>query len=338
MVPKQPVARNNVSHYRLVMSCDLYVRVECDSGRRVWCVGGVLPCVGCQSACAVHRPNGTRARNAPFRIAPAPLRNRQIAFGGGRFPARRISHRCVPLKGALGRAVGTGARALPRGGHSAPACPSSVGSAPHPPMSGIRLGRNTSRRRLPPLCGDACIPPPVRAPAPFPPHVRWRATGTCPFLRCASRAPYKEQGERVGSQLPVEFSRHPSPFSAMVARSGLDGRRHEAEAVTAGDADGGKRDAADPATGGIPTEPGDGRPRRMRTRRPVGIRRSRRCADPTATLWLSADRMCWAGNAAAVSRTRAGQRDAWRWTRPRRQSGDCRAGRGRSQALSATGG
>jgi len=27
--------------------------------------------VGCPSACAVHRPNGTRARNAPSRIAPA---------------------------------------------------------------------------------------------------------------------------------------------------------------------------------------------------------------------------------------------------------------------------
>ena len=143
-------------------------------------------------------------------------------------------------------------------------------------------------------------------------------------------------------------------------RSGLEWRRHEAEAVTAGDADGGKRDAADPATGGIPTEPGDGRPRRIRTRRPAGIRRSRKCAGakrredsakpnpkgaqastcaaPTATRWLSADRMCWAGNAAAFSRARAGRRDDWRWTRPRRQSGDCRAGRGRSQAPSATGG
>ena len=29
-----------------------------------------MPCVRCQSACAVHRPNGTRARNAPSRIAP----------------------------------------------------------------------------------------------------------------------------------------------------------------------------------------------------------------------------------------------------------------------------
>ena len=38
-------------------------------------------------------------------------------------------------------------------------------------------------------------------------------------------------------------------ISAMKERSGLEGRRHEAEAVTAGDADGGKRDAADPATG-----------------------------------------------------------------------------------------
>ena len=36
---------------------------------------------------------------------------------------------------------------------------------------------------------------------------------------------------------------------ATEVRSGLEGRRHEAEAVTAGDADGGKRDAADPATG-----------------------------------------------------------------------------------------
>ena len=59
--------------------------------------------------------------------------------------------------------------------------------------------------------------------------------------------------------------RAPAPFptriviSATKTRSGLEVRRHEAEAVTAGDADGGKRDAADPATGGIPTEPGDGR-------------------------------------------------------------------------------
>ena len=56
-------------------------------------------CARCQSACAAHRPNGTRARNVPSRIAPAPLRNHQIAFGCGRFPVRRISHRCVPRGG-----------------------------------------------------------------------------------------------------------------------------------------------------------------------------------------------------------------------------------------------
>ena len=233
-------------------------------------------------------------------------------------------------------------------------------------MSGIRLGRNTSRRRLPPLVGDARIPPPVRAPAPFPPCVSWRASCTCPFLRCAFRAPYGEQGGGAlrfdctenclcvyfvdllrMAILAILIGRDTRtlcengailPSCAIAGRSGLEGRRHEAEAVTAGDADGGKRDAADPAKGGIPTEPGDGRPRRMRTRRPAGIRQSRRCADPTDTRWLSADRMCWAGNAAAVSRTRAGWRDAWRWTRLRRQSGDCRVGRGRSQAPSATGG
>ena len=143
---------------------------------------------------------------------------------------------------------------------------------------------------------------------------------------------------------------------ATKARSGLEGWLHEAEAVTAGDADGGKRDAADPATGGIPTEPGDGRPRRMRTRRSAGIRRSRKCAGakrrvaaseakrpkgpqgatcaaPPAAPWLSADRMCWAGNAAADSRARLGRRDDWRWTRPRRQSGDCREMRRRKRSF-----
>ena len=77
-----------------------------------------------RAACGRGAPQESAgAGNVPFRIASAPLRNREIAFGGGRFPVRRISHRCVPLKGAVGRAVGTGARALPRGGHSAPACP-----------------------------------------------------------------------------------------------------------------------------------------------------------------------------------------------------------------------
>ena len=104
-------------------------------------------CAGCQSACAVHRPNGTRARNVPSRIAPAPLRNRQIAFGCGRFPVRRISHRCVPLRGRwaarLARARGGFRRAStpplrirlhPRG-------------AIHPPLRRAWLGRDASLRQ-----------------------------------------------------------------------------------------------------------------------------------------------------------------------------------------------
>ena len=47
-------------------------------------------------------------------------------------------------------------------GSSAPACPCGVGCAPHPPMSGIRLGRNTSRRR-PAAPVRRCAHPAARA-------------------------------------------------------------------------------------------------------------------------------------------------------------------------------
>ena len=152
-------------------------------------------CAGCQSACAVHRPNGTRARNVPFRIAPAPLRNRQIAFGCGRFPVRRISHRCVPLKGAVGRAVGTGARRFSARLHSATA----------DPPSSARGNPSAATARL---AWSRCLPAPIASvPAASCPSRRrirsgpvagtprpLRAVGTCPFLRCAFRAPHCEQG------------------------------------------------------------------------------------------------------------------------------------------------
>ena len=129
------------------------------------------PCFPSRRGRSASRPH----RSAIARLRSGAVASRSAPLRGGRSAA-----------GAFSATVGTGARALPRGGHSAPACPFGVGCAPHPPMSGIRLGRNTSRRRLPSLSGDARIPPPVRAPAPFPPCVRWRAIGTCPFLRCAS--------------------------------------------------------------------------------------------------------------------------------------------------------
>ena len=134
--------------------------------------------------------NGTRARNAPPRIAPAPLRNREIAFGGGRFPVRCISHRCVPLKGAVGRAVGTGTRRFSARLHSATA---------NPPSS-ERGNPSAATARL---AWSRCLPAPIASvPAASCPSRRrirsgpvagtprpLRAIGTCPFLRGAFRAP-----------------------------------------------------------------------------------------------------------------------------------------------------
>ena len=190
--------------------------------------------------------------------------------------------------------------------------------------SGDSLGTGAAERCV---RGGSCAPnamPPFRASLEASHHssplsARFDATSIITFASCVSLVPFYL-------------------LCASKAWSRTERRRHEAEAVTAGDADGGKRGAADPATGGIPTKPGDGRSRRIRQRRPAGIRRCRRCAAETADCKLSADRMCWAGNAAAASRARLRRWDAWRWTRPRRQSSDCRVGRGRSQAPSATAG
>ena len=204
------------------------------------------------------------------------------------------------------------------------------GSLPSRRHSSVRLHRGDSLGTgAADSCvrGGSCAPnamPPFRASLeashrPPPLSARFNSTYIFPFAPCIASVPFYR-------------------LCASKAQGGTERRRHEAEAVTAGDADGGKRGAADPVTGGIPTEPGGGRSRCIRQRHPAGIRRCRRCAAETALAKLSADRMCWAGNAAAASRARLRRWDAWRWTRPRRQSGDCRAGRGRSQAPSATAG
>ena len=54
-------------------------------------------------------------------------------------------------------------------------------------------------------------------------------------------------------------------------------------------------------------------------------------APPKRLPKLSADRMCWAGNAAAVSRARCARSAGWRRTRTRWQSSDCGAARGLSK-------
>ena len=111
----------------------------------------------CFAICAASRRETAAHFSAIVRLRSGAVASRSAPLRGGRSAA-----------GAFSATVGTGAQARMRGGHLAPACPCGVGCAPHPPMSGIRLGRNTSRRRLPPLGGDVRIPPPVRAPAPFP--------------------------------------------------------------------------------------------------------------------------------------------------------------------------
>ena len=141
-----------------------------------------VPCVRCLSACAVHRPNGTRARNAPSRIAPIPLRNRQIAFGHGRFPVRCISHRCVPRRGRwaarLARARGGYRRASTPPPRIRPHPRGSI----HPPLRSAWLGRDASlrqshpsRRRLAPHgVGFALAPWQARlAPCALSAHVRF---------------------------------------------------------------------------------------------------------------------------------------------------------------------
>ena len=115
--------------------------------------------------------------------------------------------------------------------------------------------------------GGSCAPnamPPFRVSLeashrPPPLSARFNSTYIFPFAPCIASVPFYR-------------------LCASKAQGGTERRRHEAEAVTAGDADGGKRGAADPATGGIPTEPGDGRSRCIRQRRPAGIRRCRKCA------------------------------------------------------------
>ena len=101
----------------------------------------------CLSACAVHRPNGTRARNAPSRIAPAPLRNRQIAFGGGRFPVRRISHRCVPLRGRWAARLARARGGFRRASTPPPRIRLHPRRAIHPPLRCAWLGRDASLRQ-----------------------------------------------------------------------------------------------------------------------------------------------------------------------------------------------
>ena len=177
VLPRSRHLNTSILRHRAVIGCRIADR---------WHDG----CVRCLSACAVHRPNGTRARNAPSRIAPAPLRNRQIAFGGGRFPVRCISHRCVPLRGRWAARLARARGGFRRASTPPPRIRLHPRRAIHPPLRRAWLGREASlrqshpsRRRLAPRgVGFALAPWQARL-------TLLRAIGTCPFLRRACRAP-----------------------------------------------------------------------------------------------------------------------------------------------------
>ena len=117
---------------------------------------------------------------------------------------------------------------------------------------------------------------------------------------------------------------------AYLARSEAWRRRHEAEqAQTAGRAR--RRDCACAARREVFRPSAPLRRRGCIARLTTDARAVAGGAPPKRLIKLSADRMCWAGNAAAVSRARCARSAGWRRTRARTQSSDCGAARGLSK-------
>ena len=131
-------------------------------------------------------------------------------------------HGAARLAGAFFATVGTGARRFSARLHSARMLAHPSGSAsPNLPSASLRrISANppSSARGNPSaatarLAWSRCLPAPIASvPAASCPSRRrirsgpvagtprpLRAIGTCPFLRCAFRAPYSEQSERVSS-------------------------------------------------------------------------------------------------------------------------------------------
>ncbi len=163
-------------------------------------------------------------------------------------------------------------------------------------------------------------------------HCHWTA---CPRHRCATLSDGSPVGASVGAC---------AVWNAATASAGRDGRRRPRgrSAYPRRGGPGAARRRCR-ATGGIATKPCKPHSRMDGPHRDKWIAREcaeakRRedsakpnpkgaqasaCAAGTPHK-LRADRMCRAGNAAAVSRVRITRRAAWRWTRTRRQSYDCR--------------
>ena len=249
------------------------------------------PCFPLRRACRRVRPHRSTIGRLPSG-ASASLRHRS---------AQR------PLgSGAMRRAVGTGAlAALGRLATPPPQIPLSPRCAIHPRMRLAWLGRDTSLRPATPPRGV------LRIPAQNPLWPRGQ--------RRPSRPRYSQN---VGASVAACTSRSAPHLRfapswracAYLARSEAWRWRHEAEqAQTAGRAR--RRDCACAARREVFRPSAPLRRRGWIARLTADARAVAGGAPPQRLSKLSADRMCWAGNAAAVSRARCARSAGWRRTR-----------------------
>ena len=245
------------------------------------------------------------AQSVPARPS-APLDNRKIAFGCVRLAPPPLCAKAARLAGAMRRAVGTGAlAALGRLATPPPRIPLSPRCAIHPRMRLAWLGRDTSLRPATPPRGV------LRIPAQNPLWPRGQ--------RRPSRPRYSQN---VGASVAACTSPSAPCLSlalswracAYLARSEAWRRRHEAEqAQTAGRAR--RRDCACAARREVFRPSAPLRRRGWIARLTADARAVTGGAPPQRLPKLSADRMCWAGNAAAVSRARCARSAGLRRTR-----------------------
>ena len=266
------------------------------------------PCFPLRRACRRVRPHRSTIGRLPSG-ASASLRHRSAQRPLG------CRGRCGARLARARWRLWDGSPLRHRGFRFSPRC------AIHPRMRLAWLGRDTSLRPATPSRGD------LRIPAQNPLWPRGH--------RRPSRPRYSQN---VGASVAACTSRSAPSMSfapswracAYLARSEAWRRRHEAEqAQTAGRAR--RRDCACAARREVFRPSASLRRRGWIARLTADARAVAGGAPPKRLPKLSADRMCWAGNAAAVSRARCARSAGLRRTRARTQSSDCGAARGLSK-------
>ena len=264
------------------------------------------------------------AQSVPARPS-APLDNRKIAFGCVRLAPPPLCAKAARLSGAMRRAVGTGALAA--------LCGSPLRHR------GFRFSRDAQSIRECALHGLVDRARPLSLRPATPPRGVLRIPAQNPLWPRGQRRPSRPRySQNVGASVAACTSPSAPCLSlalswracAYLARSEARRRRHEAEqAQTAGRAR--RRDCACAARREVFRPSASLRRRGWIARLTADARAVAGGAPPKRLIKLSADRMCWAGNAAAVSRARCARSAGLRRTRARTQSSDCGAARGLSK-------